>query len=266
MKNNKELYEVVYDHPSKVRIFEQIVAPTASTARRIHWHEHIEFYFILEGEGNVVCGDDLLRVKMGDFVIINSCELHYGASGGHCRYLCIMLPPSFFEGKYIFENHFSDDYISDLMLKTYSEYNSKSETRFFAIKGYVYLLISYLIKKYSVAQLTEARHRQYIEKLERINAIIKYIRENYRENLTTSMIADLFHMSEGHLCHCFKEMTGKTIKEYINLVRIEKASDLIIASDMSILEVALSCGFNDVNYFSRCFKKIKGNCPTSLRE
>jgi len=263
---NKELYEVVNSVPSNIRIFETVVKPPAPTARRIHWHEHVEFYFILEGSGTVICGDGLLEVKKDEFVIVNSSELHHGAAGGYCRYLCIMLPPSFFEGKYIFKNHFCDDYVKELMYKIYNEYNSDNEGKNFAIKGYTYFLISYLIKKYSVVHLTEARHRQHIEKLERINSITKYIRENYKENLTTAGIADFFHMSEGHLCHSFKEITGKTIKKYINSVRIEKASDLIIASDMSILEIALSCGFNDVNYFSRCFKKIKGSCPTSLRE
>ena len=263
---NKELYEVVNSVPSGIRIFETVVTPSTPTTRRIHWHEHIEFYFILEGQGTVACGDGLFEVKKDDFFIVNSSELHHGAAGGHCRYLCIMLPPSFFEGKYIFKNHFYDDYVSDLMYKIYNEYKSESEEKFLAIKGCTYFLLSHLIKKYSVVHLTEARHRQHIEKLERINSITKYIRENYKENLTTAGIADFFNMSEGYLCHCFKETTGKTIKKYINSVRIEKASDLIIASDMSILEIALECGFNDVNYFSRCFRKIKGSFPTSLRK
>ena len=266
MKNKKELYEVVYDVPSNIRLFEQVIVPPAPITRRIHWHEHVEFYFILDGQGTVVCGESLLDVKKDDFVIINSCELHHGATGDRCRYLCMMLPPSFFEDKYIFKNHFSDDYVSDLMYKIYNEYNSESKEAKITIKGYTYLLISYLIKKYSVANLTEARHRQYIEKLDRINAITEYIRKNYKENLTTAGIAENFHMSEGHLCHYFKEITGKTIKKYINSVRIEKASDFIIASDKSILEIALDCGFNDVNYFSRCFKKIKGINPTALRK
>lgn len=265
MRNRKELYEVVYDLPSNIRIFEQVVA-AKSSVRRIHWHEHMEIHFILEGQGTVICGEHLLNVKKDDFIIINSCELHHGVADHYCRYLCMMFPPSFFEDKYIFRNHFSDEYVKELVYKIYDEYKSDGKEKKITIKGYSYLLFAHLIKNYSTVHLSEARYRQHVEKMERINDIKKYISENYKQNLSTAFLAELFHMSEGYLCHCFKDTTGKTIKEYINFVRIEKASDLIIAGDMSIMEAAFECGFHDANYFSRCYKKMKGTTPTSLRK
>lgn len=56
-------------------------------------------------------------------------------------------------------------------------------------------------------------------------------------------------------------MTGKTTTEYINEVRLKKSIELLKDGNMNITEIAINCGFNDVNYFSRLFKKRYGVSP-----
>ncbi len=54
-----------------------------------------------------------------------------------------------------------------------------------------------------------------------------------------------------HFCHIFEAYTGKTFKEYLNNVRIDKAEELLMTTDDTVSEIAFICGFNDSNYLSR---------------
>ncbi|WP_243150810.1 helix-turn-helix domain-containing protein [Clostridium caseinilyticum] len=59
-------------------------------------------------------------------------------------------------------------------------------------------------------------------------------------------------------------MTGKTTTEYINEVRLKRSIKLLKDGNMNITEISINCGFNDVNYFSRLFKKSYGVSPTKF--
>ena len=73
------------------------------------------------------------------------------------------------------------------------------------------------------------------------------------------------NMSDYHFCRLFKQITGKSAIDYINRFRVEKSLLLLRKSNCNITEIALSCGFNDTNYFSRTFKKYKHISPTQMR-
>jgi AraC-like DNA-binding protein len=72
-------------------------------------------------------------------------------------------------------------------------------------------------------------------------------------------------MSEEHFCRLFKRTVGKTVTGFLMEYRIEKASVLLKKTEESITAVADSVGFDDVNYFSRSFKRIKGVTPSTYR-
>ena len=68
-------------------------------------------------------------------------------------------------------------------------------------------------------------------------------------------------LSTGRFHHVFKDYTGMTPKEYINNIRISRAKELLVNTDMTMSEIAERTGFYDQNYFSRMFKKHTGSCP-----
>nr|WP_223919452.1 helix-turn-helix transcriptional regulator [Clostridium sporogenes] len=72
------------------------------------------------------------------------------------------------------------------------------------------------------------------------------------------------HISTYYFCRTFKQMTGKTTTEYINEVRLKRSIKLLKDGNMNITEISINCGFNDVNYFSRLFKKSYGVSPTKF--
>ena len=95
--------------------------------------------------------------------------------------------------------------------------------------------------------------------------MLAYIRDNYESTITLQELADVAGMAPRYFCRAFSSMTGKTPIEYINYYRIEQAGERLLLTDDSVTEIALSCGFNDMSYFSKTFAKYKGVCPSVFR-
>jgi AraC-like DNA-binding protein len=261
--NSMELYEKIPEGESPVRLIDYKRTSYLITP---HWHEHIELHYIFEGNGIIRCGEKIIEVKKGDCLIINSNELHEGIKG-KCSYGCIIIPPSFIEPNHvIFKRYVRDSEVSNLAENIFDAYRRADKRSVPEIKGYTYLLMAYLIKHYKEEELSEGSYRKHFEKLGKINEAIKFINENYTENVTTEGLSKRVHLSEGYFCHLFKEVTGKTAKEYLLSLRLKKAEDLLRSTEMSITEIGCCCGFSDPNYFTRIFKKKKGKIPSKIKK
>ena len=73
-------------------------------------------------------------------------------------------------------------------------------------------------------------------------------------------------MSKYYMCRIFKEYTGFTITEYVNTLRIKKATQILETSNLSISDVAAELGFESASYFKRIFKKIMNVTPLKYRK
>ncbi|MBQ9977389.1 MAG: PocR ligand-binding domain-containing protein [Clostridia bacterium] len=89
----------------------------------------------------------------------------------------------------------------------------------------------------------------------------RYIKNNLSKKITLTDIAWHLHCSKVTLTEHFKKEYGMTIVEYITKKRMEKAARLLTKDDVRIIEVAESCGFEDTEYFSKCFKRFHGETP-----
>ena len=92
------------------------------------------------------------------------------------------------------------------------------------------------------------------------------MRKNYKTQLTLEEIAEVAGMSPKYFCYFFKEMTQKTPINYLNAYRIECAARKLLTTDLSVTDIAYGCGFNDLSYFIKTFKSIKGITPNGLRK
>lgn len=232
----------------------------------LHWHEETEILYLRRGDLCIRCGDKIITALEGDCIVINGNELHEGISGD-CGFICMYLPSAFFEEQYYtFRHVIKDSFVSDTVLNIFDKYKEKRHTNILAVKGYAYLLISHLIANHTEATYTEGRYKKHLEISERMNDAIRYIEQNCFENVSTRQLARICHLSEGYFCHLFKSVTGQSAKEYVLMKRIDKAVGLLVSTDMTVLEVAMQCGFSDANYFSRIFKKYKSRTPSSYRK
>lgn len=94
---------------------------------------------------------------------------------------------------------------------------------------------------------------------------IRYISKNFPQNLTLDMVAGHVHLNPAYFSTLFKQATGSTFKEYLNMVRIEESKRLLANTDYSIIDIALATGFEDQSYFSKVFKKYTGLTPKQYR-
>lgn len=100
--------------------------------------------------------------------------------------------------------------------------------------------------------------------------IIK-VKDYVRNHLSSSAIgvstaAVLVNMSESYFSHLFKKETGSSFVDYVNSMRIEKAKELLLQTDMKIFEIASRVGVENTNYFSMLFKKLTGTSPSEFRQ
>jgi two-component system, response regulator YesN len=95
---------------------------------------------------------------------------------------------------------------------------------------------------------------------------IEFIRKNLDGDLSLEAIASSIDVSPYELSRQFKKETGHNLTEYINIQRINEAVYIMDNQNISITDIAHMVGFNDVNYFTKVFKKLKGMTPSEYRK
>lgn len=114
----------------------------------------------------------------------------------------------------------------------------------------------YQERKAAAEQLKDNKH------FERIEESRKYIEEHYNDyNLSAGMVAEYLGYSTNYFSRIFKSITGFYINDYIRQIRIVKAQELLMNSDMTITTIAEATGFSNPNYFYSIFKKETGLTP-----
>ena len=99
-----------------------------------------------------------------------------------------------------------------------------------------------------------------------INDIVAYIYININKYITLDETSEFFNISPYYLSKVFKKETGLNFSEYITITKINISKNLLIHTDMQIVNIAIDLGYSEANYFSKVFKKIVGESPTSYRE
>lgn len=94
---------------------------------------------------------------------------------------------------------------------------------------------------------------------------ILYISRNFIRNLTLDEVAEHVHLNPAYFSTLFKQSTGSSFKEYLNMVRIEESKRFLATTEHSIIDIALAVGFEDQSYFSKVFKKYTGLTPKQYR-
>jgi len=107
----------------------------------------------------------------------------------------------------------------------------------------------------SVSNLVTGRD---IANRDRIQASIKFIHKNFNSNISLKQLAAIEHLSISRYRTIFKQCTGFSPKNYIIALRVKRACELIMQTDLSLKEIAESVGYQDQLYFSRVFKACTG--------
>lgn len=98
-----------------------------------------------------------------------------------------------------------------------------------------------------------------------INKILQYIHVNIENHLSLDMLARNLNISLGYTSDCFKKHMGISVMKYVQKIKIDRAKNLLLSTDMSILYIGILLGFYDQSHFCRAFKSIVGVSPTMYR-
>jgi AraC-like DNA-binding protein len=120
-------------------------------------------------------------------------------------------------------------------------------------------------------EITPLASKEYINKKfqtdnKRIQTIYEYLMENYRGDIDLQKLASLVSLAPGSLCRFFKMQVGKTIFEYLNIIKVEFACKLLMNKELSVADVAFDSGFNNLSHFNKQFREITGITPLKYRQ
>ena len=99
-----------------------------------------------------------------------------------------------------------------------------------------------------------------------IQTIVSYIDFHYDEDLSLNFFTEMCHLTKTYLSNLFKKETGTTLTDYIHTVRMRKALTFLNGTSLSIQTIASVCGYSDLNYFIRIFKRRYGLSPKQYQK
>ena len=233
---------------------------------RIHWHENIELIYAFSPTAVYYNGSEILA-DHGDIIVINSNTLHdiRTCSEEPASYLCVIVDVKLCEAlgldiKNISVNNIiRDKNVSDLLIKMLNEIEYKKKYYIANIKAYICQILVYLCRNYEQDTQNNPINTKNITLVKKV---INFINTNYNKDISLGDISKNMEYSKYYLIHTFREMTGLTILDYVNSVRIKESTKLLEKGNMSINEIALSSGFENQSYFSKVFKKYMGCTPS----
>ena len=233
-----------------------------------NWHENIEVLCCYEGSGSVHCGPEETPFCQGDIFVVNANVPHTFCSNSRLSYFCLIIDNSFCEanGIPISTLHFQKlIQCSDLVaayrqvVSSYDRFRSDNICATADIRYAVLGLLRLLCANHTVQE--EAISRTVSS--ERVKKAIAYVRRHMAESISLDDISTHVGISKYHLSREFKAFTGMTVIDTVNLIRCTEARRQI-ESGISVSSAAISCGFENLSYFTRTFKKHFNILPSAL--
>lgn len=234
-----------------------------------NWHENIELLLCTDGEGKVKCDTKFYDFNIGDIVVVNSNTLHTIISEISVTYDCLIIDRGFLEENGIpinslrFAELIRDPEVTKCFKATVESFELRNEENGFwlpaYIRSYVLQLMVSLCKKYAAG--TSNSSDLCAISCERVKKVMLYIHDNLSKQLTLDEIAEHIGISKYHLSREFKDWTGKTIFDSINILKCKEAQEMLL-NGARVSETATACGFESLSYFSRTFKKYIGILPS----
>lgn len=229
-----------------------------------NWHSNIEILCCIKGRGILNCQSASYEFLPGDIAVINSDILHTVISDSEISYHFLIIDDAFFHQNDLpldavyFQEFIRDPQLFDAFSQIAQSFSEDGPLMKASCKHSVLTFLLLLYRNYASKRQSKSLNP---ENTERIKEIIKYINSNLFSRITLDMIADAVGINKYYLSHEFKKYTNSTVFEHINLLRCYEAKRLI-QDGMSVSAAALSCGFENVSYFTKVYKKHMGSLPS----
>lgn len=282
----EDLSEVVHYESEGVRLYIRTAYLSFYAGMRApcHWHDDLECIHVLDGEMSYSVNGQEIILHTGDCLIVNTRQMHYGYDfmGQNCRFACILFHPSLLaasdtlfrrEVKPMLEHpalaywHFKPTdclgrKAAELLERIVQLKNTASAGYELEAIGLIHILWVTLLQQ--TGELPPVPGKPYTE-LELQKDMVSFIYQNYGRKLTLAEIAASGHVSRNKCCQIFAKYLRMTPIDFLNTYRLKVSCNLLCNTDLSITEIAFSCGFNHLSYFSKMFLAHFGYTPREYR-
>lgn len=252
-----------------------------------HWHEDLEAIVVTEGSLLLGCGSAQYVVHAGEGFFINTGVLHgcWPFQSSCCRIHSIVFHPrlvggtqdSVFFQKYLYplmENRISGSLflspqipwqaaIIDHIDSAWQAVNYEPPGYEFDVWNHLSNIILHLYNNLPVGNREDNQKSQ--RNSQRIKGMLQFIHEHYAEKITVAKIAQSVSVSESECLRCFRNTVQLTPNQYLRQYRIQQAANLLTSTDEKISAIAHACGFDDLSFFAKTFREVKGVSPLNYR-
>ena len=235
-----------------------------------HSHPFCHMLYALKGEAAFTCEGNEGRLREGQIVLVPKDVKHAYKNDTDTifEYLEIKFVPDHGLEEMLGRTGalFGDKPLArSLFAQIVSEYDENGSASDEVTVTYLSALLNVLTEE---IRKTRPRDTRYIDTASYSNLsrrIISYLEERYADNFSLDELAENLDYNKTYLCKAFRDDTGTTITDMLSEIRIRRAAELITYSDLSLAQVASSCGFVSVSHFNRVFRKYVGITPGQCR-
>lgn len=249
-----------------------------------HWHHYIEILYIVSGQFLIHINQEDHICNEGDLIFIDVDEPHLTQRKSDTGYILTLQCSDEYIRSSIME-WFEARYLSSLtngkfpflrkvtlqkgnelqkiLIDTVEEFQNKNLFYELCLRANVMKILALYLRNYQSDALQESSAVS--NNLEKLMPVLLYCRKNYMRPISQKSMAKYVYLSVSYFCKIFKETLGMSFTEYINNIRIDEAKKLIVATDMSFVNIAMEVGFGNVTYFNRVFKNRLGITPSEHR-
>ena len=251
-----------------------------------HWHRSMEVVYLYEGEMDVTVNSQRHKLFAGDFIVINSADIHATQCYEHSTVLLLQIPFDFLQHaipdydnirfeleKYSTTNSdrpagYTPDAIREIrhiltsMGNLYKEKPQGYSLRFSSLLyDFLYMLvIHYQVSIDSTAKIQSQKN------LKRLEPVIQYVKKHYRESISLDEAASLAALNPEYFCRFFKKNMGTTFTTYVNSVRLAHVCEDLKNTDYNIGTILEQNGITNYKLFMRNFKQLYGCTPKEFRQ
>lgn len=256
------------------------------TQSPLHWHYYSEILYMFKGRIKITCNNREFTLSPGDICYIYPLQLHEVTEIDkdveyavikfdiHTIHIPNIYMPKMYdyflhrisENDYcIYIENFSKegDFVTTCIDKLLDEYHDKDSMYMLQIQADIFSILIAIIRSYDKDMLKDnARHSDDIISF---HNILEYIDTHAGEQIEVQHLADMCNMSYSHFARLFRENYGRSCKEYIKYIRLNKAEEMLIHTKYDISYIASETGFFDSSHFIRTYKAWKGITPKQQR-
>ena len=230
-----------------------------------HWHMEHELIACREGSAQVMLDDTMFNITQQQCIFCHSGCVHYISASPDSLLLVCLFNEKMYDpitSPFTLENPVFEDRYGILPKLSEIRHELQNQPIFFECRTEA-MIGEILVDVFRGEPLRKAQW-QFSDVITRYKQLLNHIDLEY-EHITYRNAVQFMNMSDAYFSRYFKRQAGMTFSQYLNVVRIEKAVQLLdSAPTMKITDVMLRCGFNTIRSFNRVFREVTGFTPTAL--